>query len=93
MDQRTMLQRSDERDESGERVVCSYRWTTLDLHRVNKESSHRFVKAARRTGGKHDLRKHGQICIQPLNSAGAPEGHAIPIHIDLIEQFNGEDVI
>lgn len=93
MDQLTMLRHSDECDSSGLRVVSSYRWTTLDLSRPNKESTHRFCKAARRAGAKHDLRKHGQICIQPLNGAGQPEGHPIPIHIDLIEQYNGEEVI
>jgi hypothetical protein len=88
-----MLRHSDTTDDTGQRVVSSYRFTTLDLSRPNEPSKHRFVPRARRTGAKHDLRKHNQICIQPLDEAGERDGHPIPVHIDLIEQYNGEDVI
>jgi len=84
----TALSLTDKRDSSGQRVPFSISWTTLDRGRKTRGSEHRTLTHVVRCGASHNLRRAGQIAVQPVDG-----GHAIPIHMQLIEEVNGHMVL
>lgn len=78
---------SSRKDRFGQPLPFSLRFVTLDRNRRGKPSRHMRLIGTR-CGAKHDLYRHGQISVQPLNG-----GHPVPVHIDLITHINDEPVI
>lgn len=77
----------DRRDANGNRVPFSLRWVSFDKHRPKVGSQHKYCAAAVRGGASHDLHRHGQVAIHPLDG-----GHPIPVNMDLITHINDSEV-
>lgn len=83
-----MLAITDLRDDAGQRRPFSIRFVTRNASRRKAPSLHKYCASATRGGARHDLYKHGQIAIHPTDGS-----HPIPVHIDLITEINGQQVL
>lgn len=77
----------DRRDVRGQRVPFSLRWVTYDKKRRHLGSKHRYCAAAIRGGAAHNLHRHGQIAIHPVDGS-----HPVPVNMDLITHINDSEV-
>lgn len=75
------------REENGAKVPFSIDFVTLDSTRPNKPSKHVHLDSAEECGAAHNLVRHSQIGVRPLNG-----DHQYAVNIDLIMKVNGQHV-
>jgi hypothetical protein len=73
-------------DANGDPVPFSIEFTTYDRTRKGKPSRHVRIDRAVKAGAAHDIVRHRQITIQPLDP-GYPK--RISIHIHGVDKING----
>lgn len=73
-------------DSSHNRVIFSIKFIT-------KKGELIFLPKAVASGlGKMNLKENRYRGVQPVNADGSPSGHPYPVNIDLITEFNGQEV-